>query len=348
MWRASAFRFRPRVGVLLLLIAALIWWGLNRLEPQANWLRVEGPRRVIPDKAFLLRVNVAQLTTSTRLVADLHWGVSRDAAKKYLSTGGSKPVGKEGGTFDFEIVVPPHDEVRLVCGVIFLSPTGNWEDHTLVAVTDAISVGAGPADGKTASLHRLRVQPEADGAERHARPATIPRVMTAILFLGALLTLWRAGPGPSLNGAIGPGLSRGRSHWVAVALALACLWELLGLETWLDTRARVLVRAADLYYARALFQKPAISIAMAATVWLLISIRRFPHWRRLWLCSFATYVAIATVNLLSWHVIDLVAGLSWHGILLVQVLKLACAAATWYGIYREVNEPTDGAEVNYS
>jgi len=50
------------------------------------------------------------------------------------------------------------------------------------------------------------------------------------------------------------------------------------------------------------------------------------------LISFVLYPAIAAVNVVSLHVIDRVADLSWHGVSLVQALKLGCAAMTLQGV----------------
>src|ERR1039458_2717941 len=91
----SARGLRGRAGLLLFVAAAaMIWWGLNRAENRADWLRVEAPSRAIAGQAFPVRVEVAPLAKAGLLCADLHWGATRDTAMQYLSTGGSQPVGK--------------------------------------------------------------------------------------------------------------------------------------------------------------------------------------------------------------------------------------------------------------
>jgi hypothetical protein len=82
------------------------------------------------------------------------------------------------------------------------------------------------------------------------------------------------------------------------------------------------------------FQKVVISVAVAATVLLLPFIRRARSSHRLVLVSFALYLAISAVNLVSLHTIDKVADLPWHGVNLVQALKFACAAMTLLGVGR--------------
>ncbi|HOS75684.1 MAG TPA: hypothetical protein PKW12_10525, partial [Verrucomicrobiota bacterium] len=52
-WRVSAG--------LALAAAAVIWWGLDALEPRVNWLRVEAPRRAVAGQPLTLRVHLAPL-----------------------------------------------------------------------------------------------------------------------------------------------------------------------------------------------------------------------------------------------------------------------------------------------
>jgi hypothetical protein len=114
------------VGLLLLAAGAVaVWWGLDHWERRAAWLRVEAPRHAVAGQTLPLRVRLARLAEPARLCADLHWGTTRDTSMGYLATGGSKTVGKEGGTFDFEIKIPPARGVRFVTGILFLSRTGN-------------------------------------------------------------------------------------------------------------------------------------------------------------------------------------------------------------------------------
>jgi high-affinity Fe2+/Pb2+ permease len=76
------------------------------------------------------------------------------------------------------------------------------------------------------------------------------------------------------------------------------------------------------------FQKVVISVTIAATIVFFLFIRRMNSSHRFLLASFALYLAVSGVNLVSWHPIDRVADLSWHGLTLVQALKLGCAALT--------------------
>ena len=330
----SVRRLRGRAGLLLFVAAAaMIWWGLNRAENRADWLRVEAPSRAIAGQAFLVRVEVAPLAEAGFLGADLHWGATRDTAMQYLSTGGSQPVGKEGGTYNFEIMVAPKEGLGFVMGVIFFSRTGNWSDHELAASTELIPVVSNPAAPREARLEPLRLQPSGDVSPNHPHPATGPRLLTGLLFLVAMLAAWGASL-PSKEPDTRPRLQTRWWQMLLGLLVLACLWELFGLESWLGERARTMARAGDLYYPRAVFQKAVISMAVAATVLFLLFIRRARRSHRLLFVSLAVYLAISAVNLVSLHVIDNVADLSWHGLTLVQALKLLCAAMTLQGVLR--------------
>src|SRR5579872_3297080 len=103
-----AARLRRVAGLTFLLAAAAtVWWELDRLELRPDWLQVEAPRLAVAGQPLQFRVHLSPLTEPTRLCADIHGGTRRDDFVRYVATGGSKAVGKEGGMFDFEIIVPP-------------------------------------------------------------------------------------------------------------------------------------------------------------------------------------------------------------------------------------------------
>jgi hypothetical protein len=332
MQREPAAKLRGFLGLILLVAAAAaVWWGLNRSEPRADWLRVEAPRRAVAGQQLPMRVHLAPLTEPTLLCADLHWGTTRDTSRGCLATGGSRAVGKAGGTFDFVIAIPPREGLRFVTGIIYLSRTGSWHDHTLMAATEVILVSSNSVDTAETRLERLRVQPPGDDAKEHPRPAAMPRLLTALLFLAAAVAAWGAGQSPEGSNG-GPGLGKRWWQGLAVLLAMACLWELFGLESRLGAQVRAMARAGDFYYPRAVFQKVVISVAVAATAVFLLLVRRVRGSRRLLLAGFGLYIGISAVNLVSLHAIDKVADLSWHGLTLVQALKIGCAATTLRGV----------------
>ncbi len=327
-------RLRGYAGVILFAAAAaVIWWGLGRAEHRAGWLRVEAPRRALVGQPYPVRVHLAPLAEPGFLRADLHWGETRDGPMRYLASGGSKAVGKEGGTLDFDMPVPPKEGMRFVMGVIYFGPTGSWDDHKLAANTEIIPVVSDSTAAEETRIEPLRLQPPGDASPSHPPPAYVPRFLTGLLLLAAMMAAWVANP-PSRTSDGRPGPDTRWWQVMVVLLALACLWELFGLESWLGARARAMARAQDLYYPRAVLQKVVISVAVAATVLWLPFIRRARSSHRLALVSLVLYLAISAVNLVSLHVIDKVAELSWHGVSLVQALKLACTAMILLGVRR--------------
>jgi hypothetical protein len=332
MQREPAAKLRGGIGLILLVAAAAaVWWWLDRSEPRVDWLRAEAPRRAVMGQPLPIRMHLIPLAEPARLCADLHWGTSRDTSMGCLATGGSQAVGKEGGTFDFEIMVPPRAGLRFVTGVIYLSRTGSWHDHTLVAGTEVIPVSSNAVRQVESPLEQLRLQPPSDDPGAHPHPAAIPRLLTALLFLAATVVACGVGQSPA-GSSRRPGPENRWWQVMAVLLALASLWEFFGLESWLGAQARAMARAGDLYYPRAVFQKVVISAAVAATAVLLLFVRRARSSHRLLLICFSLYLGISLVNLMSLHLIDKIADISWHGLTLVQALKIGCTALTLRGV----------------
>ena len=321
-------------GELILLVAAMAaaWWWLGRLGGEVAWLKVEAARHATVGKPLPIRIHIAGLTEPSYLCTDLHWANVRDTSNGYLASGGAKPVGKEGGSFDFEIMVTATNGLHFVHGIIFLSPTGDWGNHTFAATTELIPVTSGPDDRKP-ELVRLPVQLLEDHARDKVRPIAIPRLMTALLLLASSVVAWVICS--SIAGNPERANQRHRRWQVlATALTLACIWELFGLENWVGIHVRALARAGDVYYSRAVFQKATISVTIAATFVFLCFWWRKRRSYQVLLVFFGLYLAIAAVDLLSFHSIDKYAGLSWHGISLVEALKFLCAAATLKGVYQ--------------
>lgn len=321
------------LGRLILIVAAtgVAWFWLGRMGGEVAWLKVEAPRHAVAGELLPIRVHVTGLKETVFLCVDLHWSSVRDNSNGYLASGGAKSVGKDGGSFDFAIMVRATNDLRFVNAILFLSQSTSWTDHTFVAATDLIPVGTGH-DGGEPTLARLPVRQlvEADGRE-NTRPSTIPRLMTGFLWLAAAVAA-----GMAFRSAFSrpETTSRERRWWLAlvVALTLACIWELSGLESWVGSQARALARAEDVYYPRAVLQKGTISVIIAATLVFLGFVwrKRRPH--QLALFFFGLYVAVSIVNLLSFHSIDKYAGLSWHGVTLIEALKFVFAAATLKGV----------------
>lgn len=201
----------------------------------------------------------------------------------------------------------------------------------LAANTELIPVVSEPAGATQPRLEPLRLQTTSGTSSGHSSASNLPRWLTGLLLLIAVIGGWEARRSrkapegrPETEDRLGLAL--------VVVLAMACAWELLGLEVWLGERARALARVGDFYYPRALVQKVVISMAVAAAVVVFPLIRRARKSDRLVVVAVGLYVVISAVNLVSLHAIDRVAELSWHGMSLVQAMKLGCAAMAVQGM----------------
>lgn len=319
-----AFRRRALALTCFAGIAAGLWFWFGRLE-HIDWLRVDGPPHAVVGEPVTLRVHVTQLEAEAMLCVDLHWASDRNTPMGFLAAGKPRAVGKTGASFDFTIPIPTRNNLRFVNGIIYLSPDGDWNNHTFAATTELIPITTTPGVRAT-GLVWLSVRQLAE-APTHVTPpqSSWLRWATGLAWLLCAgmfgRQYWRA------RESSGPA-SRASRFGLAFVLgfALAGIWELAGFENTLGTWARALARAEDAYYPRVIFQTAVISVTVAAVIiWLGLGVRRraIPLWR----LSFGFYLAIATVNLFSLHAIDQYAAAAWHGFTLVAALKFSCAVS---------------------
>jgi hypothetical protein len=233
-------------------------------------------------------------------------------------------VGTEGGSFDFPISVPPRENLRFVNGVVYLTPTGNWNDRTRAVFTDPIQVTINGPDSVSESFEPLRMHSVSAASKVFHRPSAFSRALLSLLLLAATVLAWL--PKPSC----GP-----NSRWLrtlAVGLALACVWELLGLEGWLGERARALAKAEDVYYRRFGVQRLLSTAVIIATLVVITMVTRVRRGSRLVIAAFVIYVGVSLLSLLSLHALDRLGAISWHGLTLVRAVKLGCAILILMGL----------------
>ncbi len=320
-------------------LATVLWFWLGRWSEVA-WLTVEGPTHVVVGEPVQLRIHVTRVAPEALLCADLHWASDRNTPGGFLAAGDSKVAVHSGGTFDFRIPIPARDHLRFVNGIIYLSPDGQWSNHTFVATTDLIPITLPRAD-QAPALVRWPLRQLAEDFARIA-PSKSPLLRWAI---GLTWLLAAAGLVRQIRPARNfPTQSSKRPRWglaLVVGFALAGVWEWAGLENLLGNQARSLARAEDLYYPRAIFQKLVIAVTVAAAV-----VGLGMAWQkcraRPWLLGFGLYLTLTLVNLLSLHAVDLFAGRSWHGVAFVDALKLLCAVTAMVSLLR-TKSPSGGA-----
>lgn len=334
-----ALRRRAVVLICFVSLVAALWFWLGRWGEVA-WLTVEGPTHVVVGEPVQLRVHLTRGEQDALLCADLHWASDRNTPEGFLAAGDAKVAVHSGGTFDFRVPVPARDNLRFVNGIIYLSPDGQWSNHTFVATTELIPITR-TRDGRAPVLVRWPLRQLAEDFARIA-PSRSPLLrwatgLTWLLAAAVLVRQLRPARNVSMQHTKIP---RGLMT-VAAGFALAGIWELAGLENLLGNQARSLARAEDLYYPRATFQKLVIAVTIAAAlVGLALAWRKCVA--RPWLLAFGLYLAVTLVNLLSLHVVDQFAGRSWHGVAFVDAMGLLCAVTAMVSLLR-TKSPTGAA-----
>jgi hypothetical protein len=327
-------RLRPVVLPLgLLLLAAAVLFGALRPRAQAAWLRVEAPPHALVGQMLSVRVTLTEPTADVWLAVDLHAMSTRREPRGFLSSSSPQRVARTTRAYTFEVPVVAADDLGHVQAIVFLSPSGRWEDRLRAASTVAIPVGSKGTTG------RLEPIPAYDPAEEVASlPAASPalRVSIAALWLLAGLVLCWTRSRPPAREAAFTDPARRRSGWLALACAAAAVWELSNAETSLASHARAVAFEHRLYYERRSLQEW-ITIAVVMGTVALAALRLWPSRdgggllpAALWL-----YAAISLTNLLSFHELDRLLAASVLSVPLVQVAKLSAALAGLVVVVRE-------------
>lgn len=323
---------------LFAVITVSVWLGLERLGNKVDWLTLEGPTLVEPGTTVNFRVQTGRILTNGFLCVDLHWASDRNSPQGFLAAGIAQAIHQTNRTFDFSVAFPARDQLRFVHAILYLTPDGNWSNHTFAATSALIPVTTN-GERHAAKLERLPLYQLDEGRLPASTPKfSLLRWLTGATWLFAAAMLVRQMRRNPIQPAY-PGVSKCGWVTLAIGLVLAGVWELGGLENTLGTWARSVARTEDVYYQRAGFQK-AVSSMVVALVLVLFWVGRRHQRLRLLPLGFGLYLALALVNLLSLHAIDRFAAIAWHGLVLVDVLKFLCAAVAIFGLYaggRQVN-----------
>jgi len=307
-------------------VAAILvgWFGLRWLDSGVDWVAVEAPAVVHVGETLPMRIQVSGLEAASQVCADLHWASNRESSCGFLASGGTKPVGSAGGSFDFNLQVRPVDGLRYVQGVLFISPTGQWRDHTRVAVTELIPVKGGASVGLP-FLARLGVHPVGGShVPEGYRTPVLFRWLLGLIWCASAVALWfGASPLMGAEAAARPG--RGGLRVLPFVLLLTGCWEAFGAGDWVGTQVRAWARAEELYHGRVIFQKVMVCLLFAIAV--MVAHRAWGRRRAIHpvLFGFGIYLALTLADLVSLHGLDQWAWRSWHGIPLLGACKMVCA-----------------------
>lgn len=311
------------MAAVLGLVGGAVWFGLGRLAHQVDWVSVMAPTRARVGEPLVLRVQVQRLTAPTYLCVDLHWTTNHHTTQGFLTTSPPQWTTTPGQALEFELSVPARPGLRFVNGIIFLSPTGTWSDHSMVANTDLIPV--------TEAMPVREFRPislfssSTTNGYSVAPTAAWPRILLGLLWFAAAVM---AGVSRSrISGFASTAQNACRWNWLVLALAAIGLWELAGWETWIGIRVRSFTRTADLYHLRHWLQRGVISLIVGAM--LIRSVGWWRQRRAMPLPQFALelYLALIVADLFSLHALDQFLRFSWRGLLVIHILKLGLAAA---------------------
>lgn len=337
-----------RAGIVaaLVLVFAATWALLDRTEHRPGWLTVEAPAAAVVGQPLEIRVKLDKSVGATEISCTLHRaGTDRRLRERVASSGPAREAAG-GGTYLFRFESLDNGNLVFVSAVIYLSPTGSWQDRTLAAHTKLIPVK--PADAGSASppFRRTSVYASTSAAEDDAAKAAErgPRrgpspwanpIIFVILISTAALCRAKAGrKRPDAS----PTETRERTIWLAFAavFVIGAFLELSGVVGHLAAWGRRLAEEGNLYDLRKPFQKALMAAVAAAAVglfFLFIRALRKPGSRLLlwWVgIGLAAYLSASFISVLSFHAVDAVRGMTWHGLSPVDAARWAGALVSLF------------------
>ena len=338
-----------------IMIFAATWFVLDRTEHRPRWVVVEAPGTAVVGEAFEVRVTLDRSVEATMIVCTLHRANEERRGWGYLASSGPARPAAGGGTYAFDFVVPEKADTSFVFALVYSSPTGEWRDGTRAVATALIPVGPESRPFKKVSLHHYptaaRTAATRSAGEEPARagrrPSAWTRSILAVLLVVAAYFALRAGRADPAGvlGAQGE-----RPIWLifAVILVVCAVVEVSGFAGDLASLGRRLAGQVRVYEYRKPFQK-AVMAVMAAASWELFLLfikatQRPGSHRRLWWAGMglAEYLVVSSLGVLSFHAIDVLRGLAWHGISPFDALRGAGVAVTLLAAYYSVKRTEAG------
>jgi hypothetical protein len=325
------------LAVALVIVFAATWVILDRTEHRPGWLTVEAPAAAVVGQPLEIRVTLKKPAAPTLVVCTLHRaGTDRRLREHVASSGPAREAGG-GGTYTFLFDVPERSNMSFVSAVIYLSPTGSWQDRMRAAHTRLIPVEPAGAAGLASDLSKTRIYHSTSAAEdaaakkaergpRHGPSPWAHPIIFVILISSAALCRAKAGRRrPDAR----PAETRDRMIWLAFAavFVLGAFLELSGVVGHLAAWGRRLAEEGNLYDLRKPYQEAAMAAMAAGALWLfflfLRAMRKPGSHRFVWGVGIglAAYVSVSFVSVLSFHAVDVVRGMIWHGVSPVDMFR---------------------------
>lgn len=342
----------------LVLVFAATWIALSLTDDNPKWLTVEAPEVAVVGRPLEVRVTLKRSVEPTQINCTLHRANAERKGWGYLaSSGPSRPAaGGETFTFVFENV-PEREDTAYAFALVYLSPTGQWEDGTRAATAKYLPVMKDDHAGASLGLRKTPVYSYPTASEsaralaraRTRRPPGRPSVwvhpLLGLLLLAAAVFSWlRAGRSRAMGV---PGGSRESAVWLAFAVLLAAgaIMEIAGIAGHITAWGRRLAEEQGVYELRRPAQKAIMAAVAAAGLGLVIlfirAIRKPGPHRALWWAGIglAAYLAVSFVSVLSFHAVDVARRVLWHGVSPVDALRGAGALVAFLAALAGVRRP---------
>ncbi|MCJ7488492.1 MAG: hypothetical protein MUQ25_20315 [Candidatus Aminicenantes bacterium] len=325
----------------LVLVFAATWTLLDRTEHRPGWLTVEAPAAAVVGQPLEIRVKLDKTVEATLISCTLHRAGTDRKIRGYLASSG--PARKAGGgeTYAFVFEVPEREGMAFASAIIFLSPTGEWPDGTRAVSTKLMPVKRNGPATENPGLKKTRVYHFSTAAESAASKAAErgPRrgpspwahpVIFVILLSSAALCRAKAGrKSPDTP----PEEMKERSIWLAFAavFVLGAFLELSGVVGHLAAWGRRLAEAGNVYDLRKPLQKAIMAAVAASALGLFLLFLRAlkkpgSHLLLWWVgIGLAAYLSASFISVLSFHAVDVVRGMTWHGLSPVDAVRGAGA-----------------------
>ncbi|HMA53330.1 MAG TPA: hypothetical protein VKT17_02655 [Acidobacteriota bacterium] len=326
----------------LLLVFAGTWIVLDITENRPGWLAVEGPATAAVGGRIEFRVRLEGRDGPGMIACTLHHADAEKRGWGYLASSGPPQPAVAGRTHTFVFTVPERADMAYVFALIYLSPTGRWEDGTRAVSTAYIPVvreggAAATTVLRKTRLHRYPTVAESERTEARAARARgrssvwIHPILGALLVAAAFLAVKAGGRSKAAARPVEPGE---RTAWLllAAALTIGAVLEVSGIASHVAAWGRRLAEQQGLYELRRPLQKTVMALTAAGCFGLFIlfirAARRPGSHRYLWWAGIglAAYLAVSFVGVLSFHAVDAARSLVWHGVSPFDALRGAGAA----------------------
>jgi hypothetical protein len=318
----------------LVLVFAATWLVLDRTEHRPRWVVIEAPKTAAVGQKFEVRVRLERSIEATMISCSLHRANAERRGWGYLASSGPSLPAVGGGTYSFTFDVPEREDTAFAFIIVYLSPTGEWREGTRAVSTELVPVSRGEAGAHIRTLEKIGIHSYRTaatsasmkaGGGRAQRPRTgrrtsawVHSILAALLIIAALSAM-----GAGRKCAVGDPRARGeRAVWFlfAGALAVSAAVEISGIAGHIASLGRQLAREQNVYELRRPFQKAVMAAVAAASLGLFFLFikaaqRPGPH-RALWWAAIgvADYLAVSFAGVLSFHAVDVVRDMAWHGL----------------------------------